>query len=55
MKVLLGKTEVIWDNHNPDFVTQFTVDYYFEETQTFEILAMDCDDERAINNFNKHD
>jgi hypothetical protein len=28
---MIGKTEVIWDNHDPDFVTSFEVDYFFEE------------------------
>ena len=28
---MLGKTETIWDNHDPDFVKQFQVDYFFEE------------------------
>ena len=31
MKQLIGKTEVIWDNHNPDFVRNFEIDYFFEE------------------------
>ena len=30
-------TEVIWDNHDPDFVKQFDVDYLFEEAQKFEL------------------
>ena len=27
----VGKTEVIWDNLNPDFVKNFIFDFYFEE------------------------
>ena len=30
---LLGKTECIDNNLNPDFVTTFTVDYFFEKEQ----------------------
>ena len=29
----IGQTEVIWDNLNPDFIKNFTIDYYFEEQQ----------------------
>lgn len=46
---------MIWDNHDPDFVKQFEVDYYFEETQKFELAIYDCDDENAMNDPNKHD
>ena len=28
-----GRTEVIWDNLNPEFVKKFVVDYFFEELQ----------------------
>jgi len=28
-----GRTEVIWDNLNPDFVKKFVMDYFFEEMQ----------------------
>jgi hypothetical protein len=48
-------TEVIWDNHDPDFVKQFEVDYFFEETQKFELAVYDCDDENALNDPSKHD
>ena len=32
MKVKLGQTECIYDNLNPHFVTNFDVDYHFEDT-----------------------
>lgn len=32
MKVRRGRTECIYDNLNPQFVTSFDLDYYFEET-----------------------
>ena len=45
MKVQKGKTEVIYDNLNPDFVTNITCDYFFEESQTFVLEAFDMDEE----------
>lgn len=44
MKVKIGQTECIYDNLNPQFVTNFDVDYHFEDTQTFMIEAYDMDD-----------
>ena len=32
IKKFVGRTECIYDNENPKYVTNFTVDYYFEET-----------------------
>ena len=29
----IGRTEVIWDNLNPDFVKKFVMEYFFEESQ----------------------
>jgi Ca2+-dependent lipid-binding protein len=55
MRQMVGKTEVIWDNHNPDFVKAFEVDYYFEETQRFLLEVYDMDDENAPNDLSKHD
>ena len=31
IKKKIGQTEVIWDNHDPDFIMQFEIDYYFEQ------------------------
>lgn len=44
IKHKIGKTECIYDNLNPHFVTSFEVDYLFEETQTFLMEAYDMDD-----------
>jgi hypothetical protein len=44
MKMKIGQTECIYDNLNPNFVTNFEVDYLFEDTQTFFIEAYDMDD-----------
>ena len=46
VKQVLGRTETIWDSSDPDFVKQFEVDYFFEETQKFVIEAYDMDDEK---------
>ena len=44
MKIKKGKTECIYDNLNPSFVTNFDINYLFEETQTFLVEAYDMDD-----------
>jgi len=41
--VELGKTEVVRDSANPDFVKQFVVDYHFEEWQCVKIDMFDED------------
>ena len=50
MRVQRGRTECIFDNLNPHFVTNFEVDYMFEENQTFLIEAYDMDDDKQPNN-----
>jgi len=50
MKVRRGRTECIYDNLNPVFVTNFDLDYYFEEQQFFLIEAYDMDDGNAPEN-----
>ncbi|XP_050412535.2 copine-8 [Patella vulgata] len=39
-----GRTEIIWNNLNPDFVQKFVMKYRFEELQKlkFEIYDVDC-------------
>ena len=44
LKHQIGRTECIYDNLNPDFVTNVDVDFYFEEVQTFLIEAYDMDE-----------
>lgn len=39
----MGRTEQIKNNHNPKFVTPFTVDYFFEEIQKVKIEVYDLD------------
>ena len=41
--LLYGKTEQIENNLNPDFVTYFFMDYYFEKDQRIKIEVFDVD------------
>ena len=45
----VGRTEIIWDNLNPEFVKKFIVDYYFEEVQPIKFEVYDIDDEHTRN------
>ena len=40
--IKLGQTEVIWDNLNPDFATNFILDYYFEEQKYLRFSVFDA-------------
>ena len=54
-KKKIGQTEVIWDNHDPDFVMQFEIDYFFEQVQKFVVEVYDMDDDSAPNDISKQD
>ena len=41
----IGRTEIIWDNLNPEFTKKFVVDYYFEEVQPIKFEVYDIDNE----------
>ncbi|XP_013408869.1 copine-8 isoform X2 [Lingula anatina] len=49
----LGRTEVIWNNLNPDFVKKFTMHYFFEERQMLRFEVFDVDSKSA--DLSKHD
>ena len=36
-----GRTEIIWDNLNPEFATKFTMDYRFEIQQKIKFEVYD--------------
>lgn len=36
-------TEIVWDNHNADFVKRFTMQYIFEEVQNLRFTVLDAD------------
>lgn len=40
---LIGKTEMILNNLNPDFTKTFTIDYYFEKEQWMKFEVYDVD------------
>ena len=40
---LLGKTETIENNLNPEFVTAFEIDFYFERNQRIKFEVFDID------------
>jgi hypothetical protein len=40
----IGKTEIVWDNLNPDFTTSFKLDFIFESHQYFKVEVRDIDD-----------
>ena len=51
--VLVGKTEVIMDTQNPEWTTQFTLEYRFEEKQDFLVKVYDKDG-NDLNDLSKH-
>lgn len=49
----LGRTEVIWDNLNPEFQKKFIMEYHFEIHQMLRFTIYDIDSERR--NLEDHD
>ena len=45
---IVGKTEIKWNIHNPDFSTSFQVDFVFERRQLFKVECRDADDEQGL-------
>lgn len=45
----IGKTEIIHDNLNPEFVTKTMVDFHFEQQEVFKVEVYDSDDDKAKN------
>lgn len=41
---LIGKTEMVLNNLNPDFTKTFSIDYYFEKEQWIKFEVYDVDD-----------
>ena len=42
---IVGKTEVIHDNLNPQFIKKMLVDYHFEQSDRYKIEVYDSDDD----------
>jgi|MDSY01.1.fsa_nt_gb hypothetical protein len=52
--VEIGRTEIIRDNHNPEFTKSFLVDYFFEEVQTVQVRVFD-EDKKGSTKLADHD
>ena len=52
---MIGKTEVIMDNLDPEWVKCFDVPYKFEEQQNFKVVVYDIDDFKNLSNLDAHD
>eukprot|EP01083_Nonionella_stella_P092710 259600_1 len=51
---LVGKTDIIWDNPNPDFSNDIRLSYLFEEIQTIRLDIWDAN-EQQTKDLTKHD
>ena len=52
----IGKTEVIHDTLNPQFVTKVAVDFHFEQSERFKVEVYDSDDDsQQTKNLSAHD
>jgi hypothetical protein len=40
----IGRTEIIWDNLNPEWTTTFLLDYHFEEQTYLSFKVFDAND-----------
>ena len=49
----LGRTEVVWDNLNPEFQKKFQVEFHFEIQQMMRFTVYDIDSDRR--NLDDHD
>ncbi|CAG7690003.1 unnamed protein product, partial [Allacma fusca] len=47
------RTEVVWDNLNPEFATKVKIDYRFEEEQLIRFVVYDID--KPSSNLTDHD
>jgi Ca2+-dependent lipid-binding protein len=45
---LSGKTELIMNNHNPDFLETFTVNHYAKKVQQMDFRVYDADDAKGV-------
>jgi len=55
MKQKIGQTEMIQDSLNPEFVTEISAKYMFEEQQSMLVEVYDIDDANQINNLSKQE
>ena len=53
---MIGKTELILDNLNPQFIKKVLVDFHFEQSEKFKVEVYDSDDgTNQTNNLSAHD
>jgi len=52
---MIGMTEVVMDNLNPEWVKCFDVPYKFEEKQVFKVTVYDIDDFDHLTRWDRHD
>lgn len=50
-----GRTEIIWNDLNPQFKTTFLIPYFFEETQLFRFELYDVDSPKVGADMSGHD
>jgi len=50
----VGKTDIVWDNPNPDFSDDIRINYMFEEIQNIRLDIYDAD-EQQTKDLSKHD
>ena len=51
----IGKTEVIHDSLNPEFIVKVPVDFHFERKEEYKVEVYDSDDDTQIENLARHD
>ena len=47
--IIVGKTEIVWDNPNADFSKDIRINYLFEEVQYCKLDIYDADEEQTTN------
>ena len=45
--ITVGKTDIIWDNPNPDFSKDIRINYMFEEIQTVRLNIWDANEQQT--------
>ena len=45
----VGKTDIIWDNPNPDFSKDIRINYMFEQIQTIRLNVWDANEQQTTN------
>ncbi|KAK2158065.1 hypothetical protein LSH36_178g06009 [Paralvinella palmiformis] len=51
----IGRTEIVWNNLNPNFVKKFVMDYFFEESQKLKFDVYDVDSKKKHHDLKRHE